>query len=191
MNMKSEKNRKEVLPGDALAVSEEFLPGRNAYDADGTVRALLMGTMVKDLQQREIGVRPAVVAKIPSVGDVVTGQIETAQSSVSNMKIYYINGVPSRGGFVGLIFLREDRGARGIRRTQVKLGDVVRAKVVSTMNAMIHLSIGEPHLGVIATLCSNCGRPLSEEGGRARCNECGNQEDRKFADDFGRQPIQP
>jgi exosome complex component CSL4 len=190
MNMKSEN--KNVLPGDALAVSEEFLPGKNAYDADGTVRALLMGTLVKDLQEREIGVKPTVVAKVPSVGDVVTGQIETAQSSVSNLKIYYLNGVPSLSGFVGLIFLREERGGgRGMRRTQVKLGDVVRAKVVSTMNAMIHLSIGEPHLGVIATLCSNCGAPLVDDGGRARCNNCGNQEDRKFADDFGRQPIQP
>jgi exosome complex component CSL4 len=191
MKMKSD-NQKKVLPGDALAISEEFLPGKNAYDADGTVRALLMGTLVRDLQEREIGVDPAVVAKIPGVGDVVTGQIETAQSSVSNMKIYYLNGAPNQGGFVGLIFLREERGAgRGMRRTQVKLGDIVRAKVISTMNAMIHLSIGEPHLGVIATLCSNCGRPLSDDGGRARCNECGNQEERKFADDFGREPIQP
>jgi exosome complex component CSL4 len=181
----------KVLPGDALAVSEEFLPGKNAYDASGTIRALLMGTPVKDLKQREISVKPTVVAKMPSVGDVVTGQIETAQSSVSNLKIYYVNGARSSAGFVGLIFLREERGGRGMRRTQVKLGDIVRARVISTMNAMIHLSINEPHLGVIASLCSNCGRPLSEEGGRARCYECGNQEDRKFADDFGRQPIQP
>jgi exosome complex component CSL4 len=190
MNMKSE-GKKRVLPGDALAISEEFLPGKNAYDADGTIRALLTGTLTKDLRQREIGVNPVSVAKVPSVGDVVTGQIETAQSSVSNLKIYYVNGLPTQGGFVGLIFLREERGGRGMRRTQVKLGDIVRAKVVSTTNAMIHLSIAEPHLGVIATLCSNCGRPLTEDGGRARCNECGNQEDRKFADDFGRQPIQP
>src|SRR5271169_1197136 len=126
MNMKSD-NQKKVLPGDALAVSEEFLPGQNAYDADGTIRALLMGTMVKDLKEREISVKPVAVAKVPGVGDVVTGQIETAQSSVSNMKIYYVNGAPTLGGFVGLIFLREERGGRGMRRTQVKLGDVVRA----------------------------------------------------------------
>ena len=103
-------NQKKVLPGDALAVSEEFLPGKNAYDADGTIRALLMGTSVKDLAQREVSVKPIAVAKVPSVGDVVTGQVETAQTSVSNMKIYYVNGAPSTGGFVGLIFLRDTRG---------------------------------------------------------------------------------
>ena len=78
-----------------------------------------------------------------------------------------------------------------MRRTQVKLGDIVRAKVVSKLNAIIQLSIGEPHLGVIATLCSNCGTPLSRGDGRARCINCGNVEERKFADDFGREPIQP
>jgi len=190
MNTKTSKE-KDVLPGDALSIPEEFLPGVNAYDADGTVRALLTGRMVKDMAQREVSVKPATVAKVPSVGDVVTGQIETAQTSVSNLKIYYINGVPTGAGFVGLIFLRDERGGRGMRRTQVKLGDIVRAKVVSTTNAMIHLWIGEPHLGVIASLCSNCGHPLREAGGRAVCDNCGNVEDRKFADDFGREPVQP
>ena len=190
MTMKSQK-QKDVRPGDALSISEEFRPGKNAYDADGTVRALLAGYAVKDMAQREVSVKPVAVAKVPSVGDVVVGQIETAQSSVSNMKIYYANGVPSAAGFVGLLFLRDERGGRGMRRTQVKLGDIVRAKVISTTNAMIHLSIGEPHLGVIATLCSNCGWPMRDSGGRATCENCGNVEDRKFADDFGREPIQP
>jgi len=187
----SENKQSRALPGDALAVSEEYLPGNNAYDADGTIRALQAGIVVKDLQQREINVKSTAVPKVPSVGDVVTGQIEVAQSSTSNLKIYYLNGKPTQGGFVGIIFLREERGGRGMRRTAVKLGDIVRAKVISTMNAMIHLSIGEPHLGVIASLCSNCGRPLMVSGGRAQCNNCGNVEDRKFADDFGREPIQP
>lgn len=185
-------NQKVALPGDALAVSEEFLPGKNVYDSDGTVRALLMGNVVRDFAQREVSVKPVSVAKTPSVGDVVTGQVEVAQTSTANMKIYYLNGFPTQGGFAGSILLREERrGGRGVRRTQVKLGDIVRAKVASTLNAIIQLAINEPHLGVIATLCSNCGRPLSRGNGRAKCNECGNVEERKFADDFGREPIQP
>lgn len=187
-----ENKQKIVLPGDALAISEEFLPGENAYESDGTVRALLMGREVRDLSQREVGVKPVALARTPSVGDIVTGQVEAAQSSTAHMKIYYLNGARTQGGFDGTILLREERsGGRGVRRTQVKLGDIVRAKVVSTLNAIIQLSISEPHLGVIATLCSNCGHPLSRSDGRARCGECGNVEERKFADDFGRESIQP
>ena len=51
-----------MLPGDAMAVSEEYLPGNHAYDADGTIRALQTGVVVKDLQQREINVKSTVVA---------------------------------------------------------------------------------------------------------------------------------
>ncbi|MGA2663382.1 MAG: exosome complex RNA-binding protein Csl4 [Nitrososphaerales archaeon] len=188
----NKQQQSRVLPGDPLAISEEYLPGPNAYDADGTIRALKTGTVFRDMKEREVDVKSNAVPKIPDVGDVVTGQIEVAQTSTSNVKILYLNGKPTQAGFVGILFLREERGGmRGMRRTAVKLGDVVRAKVSSTMNAMIHLSIGEPHLGVIVTLCSNCGRPLVPAGNRAQCMNCGNVEDRKFADDFGREPIQP
>lgn len=190
IKMKDDK-QKIVLPGDALAISEEFLPGKNAYDADGTVRALLAGNAVKDLSQREVSVQPVSIAKTPSVGDIVVGQVEAAQTSTAHLKIHYLNGVPKPRGFEGAIFMRDERGGRGMRRTQAKLGDVVRARVVSTMNGLIELSIREPHLGVIATLCSNCGYPLARADRGARCEQCGNMEDRKFADDFGREPIQP
>lgn len=186
------KNEKKVaLPGDSLAVPEEFLAGKNAYESDGSIRALLVGEVTRDLSKREISVKPFTTRRLPQVGDAVTGQVEAVQSSSANMKIYYINGQPSQGGFSGVIFLRDERSGRGMRRTQVKLGDIVRAKVMSLMNAIIQLSIDDPHSGVIFSLCSNCGRPLVKGDGRAKCEECGNAEERKFADDFGKEPIKP
>src|ERR1017187_10031917 len=104
----SENKQSRVLPGDALAVSEEYLPGNNAYDADGIIRALQTGIVVKDLKEKEINIKSTAVTRVPDVGDVVTGQIEVAQSSTSNLKIYYLNGKPTQGGFVGIIFLREE-----------------------------------------------------------------------------------
>ena len=188
----SKTKQKIALPGDQLAVPEEFLPGNHAYESDDAVRSLVPGYVTKDLSSREVSVKPISNVRIPSVGDVVTGQVETAQSNSASMKIYYLNGVPTLGGFSGTIFLRQERGGgRGIRRTQLKLGDIVRAKVFSTMNGIMQLGIDELHLGVIATLCSTCGKPLVSANGRAKCNECGAVEDRKFADDFGREPIQP
>src|ERR1700683_1164498 len=115
--MSANKQEQKVLPGDALAVAEEFLPGNNAYDADGIIRALQTGVVVKDMKGKEINAKSTAVMRIPDVGDVVTGQIEVAQSSTSNLKIFYLNGKPTQGGFVGIIFLREERGGgRGMRR---------------------------------------------------------------------------
>ena len=73
----------------------------------------------------------------------------------------------------------------------MKLGDVVRAKVSSTLNGMNQLSIEEPHLGVLATLCSVCGTPLTKDGRAPTCQVCGSVEERKFADDFGSPDIRP
>ena len=43
--MKETKKSAVVLPGDKLAVSEEFLPGRHAYDNSGSIRALVAGSV--------------------------------------------------------------------------------------------------------------------------------------------------
>jgi exosome complex component CSL4 len=180
-----------ALPGDFLAAPEEFLPGQNAYEQGDSVRASLSGRVERDLSKREVAVRPAVVARTLKVGDVVVGQVEAAMTSTAGVKIRYLNGVETLASFPGTVSTRSERGGRGERRTYVKLGDVVRARVVSTLNGMNMLSIDEPHLGVVAAMCSVCGAVLVRGDGRARCEQCGNVEERKFADDFGTANIQP
>lgn len=180
-----------ALPGDFLAFPEEFLPGKNTYEQQDSVRASLPGRVEKDLSKREVTVRPVASAKTPKVGDVAVGQVEAAMTSTAGVRISYLNGVETLAGFPGTIFTRGERGGRGERRTYVKLGDVVRARVASTLNGMNQLSIDEPHLGVVAAMCSVCGAVLLRGDGRARCEQCGNIEERKFADDFGQPNIQP
>ena len=188
--MPSEK--KPVLPGDKLAVSEEFLPGQHVYDDSGLLRALSVGTVQKDLKKREISVAAAALPGLLKVGDYVTGQVETAATSNSSVAIYYVNGKQTDKGFSGMLMLRSGRRERGGRGgPPVKLGDVVRCRIFSLLNGIIHLSIDDDRTGVIFALCGNCGKPLQKGGSKAKCVECGNVEDRKLAGDFGRTPIQP
>jgi len=188
--MKSE--RKAVLPGDKLAVSEEFLPGSHVYDDSGLLRALSVGTVVRDIKKREISVAPAAPADLLKVGDRVTGQVETAATSNASVVIYFVNGKPTDKGFSGMLMLRSGRRERGARAAPpAKLGDVVRCTVVSLMNGIVHLAMDDDSTGVVFALCSNCGRPLLRGGNRAKCVECGNVEERKLARDFGQTPIRP
>lgn len=180
-----------ALPGDFLAFPEEFLPGRSTYERQDSVRARLPGRVDRDLAKREVSINPAVVARTVAVGDVVIGQVEAAMTSTAGVRIAYLNGAETRAGFPATVFTRGERRGRGERPTYVKLGDVIRARVTSTMNGMNLLSVDEPHLGVLATLCSVCGTPLVPGDKGARCPECGNAEERKFADDFGSHTIRP
>jgi exosome complex component CSL4 len=181
-----------ALPGDLVALPEEFVAGENTYEAQDAIRARLAGRVERDLTKREVAVRPAAMAKTPKVGDLVVGLVEAAMTSTAGVRISYLNGVETPAGFPGTVFTRDrERGGRGERRTYVKLGDVIRARVASTLNGMNQLSVDEPHLGVVAGMCSVCGSTLARGDGRARCEVCGNMEDRKFADDFGRPDIRP
>jgi len=186
------KKTPPVFPGDKLAVSEEFLPGPHAYDDSGLIRALAVGSVQRDMKNMEISVKPAAKADLIKAGDTVVGQVEGAQASSANVKICYLNGKPTDKDFTGSLSLRsERRGRGGPRGPAVKLGDVVRCRVFSLLNGIIHLSINEDQLGVMYALCGNCGRPLLRGGTKAKCDECGNVEERKLAADFGRSPIQP
>lgn len=183
-----------VLPGDKLAVSEEFLPGAHAYDDAGSIRALSVGTVSKDFKNMEISVKPSVEPELIKVDDWVTGQVEGAQANSANVHIYFLNGAPTYKDFSGMLSLRGlSGGGRGARRTTpVKQGDIVRCRVFSLVNGIIHLTIDEPDMGVVAALCGNCGRPmLKGSATRLKCEECGNVEERKLARDFGSTPILP
>jgi len=190
--MKNSKAKK-VLPGDKIAVSEEFLPGKHTYDDAGLIRALTVGGVQMDVKSMEISVNPAVEASMVRVDDWVTGQIEVVQANSAGLKIYYVNGIRMDKDFSGTLSLRGFGGGRGARKgPPVKLGDIVRCRVFSLVNGIIHLSIDEVDMGVVHALCGICGRPLLRGGrDKVKCDECGNVEDRKLAADFGTIPIRP
>ena len=183
-----------VLPGDKVAVSEEFLPGPGTYEKSGLIRSLSVGSVQKDSVKMEISVVPASERELVRIDDWVTGQVEGGNASSATVKLYYLNGKPTFKDFSGMLTLRGlSGGGRGARRTTpVKQGDIVRCRVFSLLNGIIHLTIEEPDMGVVAALCSNCGRPLLKgNSSRAKCDECGNVEERKLAADFGTTPIRP
>jgi exosome complex component CSL4 len=181
-----------ALPGDKLAVSEEFLPGPHVYDDSGSLRALTVGSVQRDMRNMEISVKPVVKSKLIKVGDRVVGQTEAAQASSASVRIYFVNGTPTDKDFTGSLSLRSGRPGRGgPRGPPIKLGDVVRCRVFSLLNGIIHLSINEDDAGVLYALCGSCGKPLLRAGNKVKCDECGNVEERKLAADFGRSPIQP
>jgi len=183
-----------ALPGDRLAVSEEFLPGPNTYDDSGLIRALRAGSVFRDPKNMEISVKPAIEPDIIKVDDWITGQVDAVQANSANVHIYFLNGKPTYKDFSGMLTLRGlSGGGRGARRTTpVKMGDVVRCRVFSLVNGIIHMTIEEPDMGVVYALCGNCGKPLMKGSAtRAKCDECGNVEERKLARDFGTTPIEP
>jgi exosome complex component CSL4 len=190
--MQSDKKREIAMPGDKLAEIEELLPGNHVFDDSGHIRAAVVGSVVRDMRNMEVSVMPATRPQVLKPGDVVTGMVETAQTSSASVSVQYVNGKPSEAELTGSLLMRDSAPRRGARRSaSVKLGDIVRCEVQSLTNGMIHLSLNGEGAGVVFARCSNCGRPLIRAGSRLKCDECGNVEERKLAGDYGESPIRP
>jgi exosome complex RNA-binding protein Csl4 len=184
-NQSSEDQSKHVLPGEFLAAQEEFEAGEGSAVIGGNVIATRIGSPRADMSQRVMAVLPARhdIAKLPQVGDHVSGTVESAASSVAQVKIEAVNEVPSSKELSGMLSLREDR-RRG-RASPLRAGDVIRAKISSTKNAIYHLVMDDPSCGVIYTVCSFCGgRVIALGHGAIKCTECGATDDRLLSEDF-------
>ena len=183
--MSSRKERK-ALPGEALAVVEEFEPGEGTYSAGESIRASSLGIAQFDLKQRKVIIKSPVKKQIlPLKGNTIEGVVESAQPSVANIRITGINGEPSNANFSAMLIVRQDMHQRRQRRSIIaKPGDFIRATVISTKNAIIQLSLEHEKDGVLTSVCSICGGAVVKINDRVKCKECGYVEERALSPDF-------
>jgi len=179
------EKKKRIIPGDKLAVIEEFNASDGAYVDRDTIRASRLGMVDHDTKKREIKIEPLQKVKnMPMVGDNIIGLVEVVQSNIANIRIHYINDKRVTSGFTGMLILRSEKTSRR-KATICKLGDIVRAKVRSHENAIIHLSIAANDSGVIFATCSSCGEIAKRFDKKIKCDNCGLIEERELASDFG------
>lgn len=178
-------NPRFVLPGDNLGEEEEFEAGSGSTNLGGKVVASRIGEVAPDMANRMMIVKPAKrdIAKLPEVGDFIVGTVQSAASSIAQVRIDAINDVPSSKDLSGMLSMRDDRHRRSF--SALRAGDVVRAKVTSTVNSIYHLSLEGSGCGVLYTVCSFCGARVVALGrGAVKCTECGSTDDRLLSDDF-------
>lgn len=173
-----------TIPGDKLAVIEEFEAGEGTYVDDGVIRASTVGVVHKDVVNKKIMVKRERVNKLPEVGDLIIGQVESVQPPEVYVRIHFINDSPSQKGFVGILLLRESE-SKG-NKLPCKAGDLIRARVAANVDMIIILTLSCPNCGVVYAFCSLCGGKLVKTNVRLKCVECGNVEYRVIASDYGK-----
>ncbi len=183
-----QKSGQLVVPGDNLGVIEEYEPGPGTYVEEGTIYSLTTGRALMDLLNKKVSVYPGVKASgVPRVGSIVVGQVTEVQNKQATVRIFQVGDRVLSGFFSGLLHV-SDVSPRYVESMYdvCKPGDVVRAKVVSDKNRVFHLSINERDFGVLYAFCSRCGHVLALRKFRMHCDECGNLERRKPAQDYGK-----
>ena len=187
METKTEKTKRSrlAIPGDKLATIEEFVPGRGSATSGDEIVSTVVGDVEADMANRVIIVKAmkSVDKELPKTGDLVIGHVDSAQPSMAQITIIAVNDRESDKELSGMLSMREDRRRR--TSSPLKAGDIIRARVASTKNAIIHLSLDDPKAGVLETVCSNCGGNVMALGrDRVKCKECGFVDDRILSEDF-------
>jgi exosome complex component CSL4 len=174
---------KHVIPGEKVGVIEEFDGDGDAIINHGIIRATKVGKVIYDMRRRVAMVKGVELkSHVPRVGETIEGFVESVQSNMVTVRITFIEGKPVYNNFLGYLYLSQGHVKM---RMPCKLGDVIRARVGNVNNGVIFLSINEPRLGVIRTLCALCGMEVVRiKPNFIKCTSCGHVDYRKLSIDF-------
>ena len=168
-----------VLPGDKIAIIEEYEAGSNACDYGQVVRATVIGESEVDKKNRLVNVKNNKPISIPEKDDIVIGTVEAVMGSMIAVMIKYINSRPVKSQVECIC------ATRNIRKKNVALvKDLVKLKIIGQINGSIHATIQDPELGVLFTKCRKCGKSVKPLRDIIKSVECGWTDDRKLSNDF-------
>jgi exosome complex component CSL4 len=181
-----QKSGKFVIPGEKLGVIEEFMPNSGTHEEEGSIFSTRIGYLLLDHENKKASVYPkAINYNVPNVGNIVEGEIIRVHSSTVTIRINKIGEKFVHSSLSGIIYISDISFTYTDEISNAfKVSDKVRAKVISFMNGIFHLSTKEPNLGVVNSSCSICGNSLIHKGRNLQCKNCENIESRKTAIDY-------
>jgi exosome complex RNA-binding protein Csl4 len=177
-----------AVPGKILGTEEEFIAGANTVQVGSDILAAVAGKeMEKD---KVVSVKQApIVPTYLRPGDFVVGRIEEIFEPVALIGLGYATDEKGRTRQIstpGYAVLHASRVKDGYVKNihdEVKIGDIVRARVDELKKEDVALTIRERNLGVIIAFCTSCRVPMKRNGGVFNCAKCGASERRKFAEE--------
>lgn len=176
-----------VLPGEEVAVVEEYEAGEGTFEEEGRVYAAQPGRLALDTERR---VARVVALNPPAhmrVGDVIYGTITDIRPSMVEAQVVAVHGRDRQvaGEIEASLHISKIANAYvEDPRDAMRLGDIVRARVIQT-DPSLQVTTAERFLGVVLALCSNCRGPMERRGDQVHCPRCDLTDRRKMTADYG------
>lgn len=175
------ENKGIITPGETLATEEEYAAGKNTRVVRGKIISTALGKAEFDDANKEVRVIGKTIEEVRD-GDVVTGQIMLVKESSATVHLLSAeNGKKITSFSVAQLPIRNISNEYVTELKKIiKIGDIIRARVMSASELGIDLTTKEKGLGVVKAYCSNCRKEMNYLNGKLNCPECGSIEDRKW-----------
>ncbi|AKG39034.1 MAG: exosome complex RNA-binding protein Csl4 [Infirmifilum sp.] len=165
-----------VVPGDALGVEEEYLPGYGVYVDGGYLKAKLVGTPQLDMIHRVLELKSVKRTALPlSPKDIVYASVEFIRDPVAYVRIFYVENKktelqPPVSGVLTVSNISSSR-VKSLYDV-IGYGDILRAYVAEPGGPPYLLSIKGREYGVLVARCPKCLTPMKLRGLRLVCPAC-------------------
>jgi len=176
-----------MLPGEFIGTEEEYLEGNGTYLEDGKLYASVAGDLHVDSKHRA-----TIIAKdkIPDmrVGATVYGKVDEVFESKAFVTLEFseISRKKKTIKMQGIIQVSEIKNEYvRVLRDELKVGDIIKGKVIDVTPFNVIISFKNRGLGVIKAFCSKCRQELSLKGNILECGNCGNKENRTLGFPYG------
>ncbi|MFH0927133.1 MAG: exosome complex RNA-binding protein Csl4 [Candidatus Micrarchaeota archaeon] len=183
------ESKKWVTPGALLGTEEEYVAGDGTYTDGSKIYASVLGEL--DDSERTLSVKQKGTVSAPRVGAVVIGRIEMVVDPIAVVSVHEIvDGSGARYPISGENFiLRVQNIRQGYVKNikdEMRIGDIIRAKIVEIKDGECQLSTDGPELGCIRAFCSNprARYPLVKTNAGFVCAQTEAKENRKAAPDY-------
>ena len=175
------------MPGDEIALLEEYVPGAGAYEEDGVVYSEYAGFLTLDPVEKIASVEPVKQTGALHKGDIVYGVIRSIRSMMAVVDTLEIEGRTREiaGSTNGTLHISKmsTRYVSDVERV-FRLGDIIRAEVISA-EPSLQLSTARADLGVVLALCRRCRKPMIRKGRALYCEDCEITENRPVSARYG------
>ncbi len=173
-NKQNDSDDNWVLPGDKIAIIEEFLPDETCYEQDGVIYSKVLGRVVTDLKKHKISVIPKNPHHSIKNGDIGVGRVEFMKKTIASVNIYHLNqeNLPIPANAV----LHISEASRGFVKNMYEVarpGDWLRFRIIRAIKP-VYISLIGDGLGVVISYCIHCGHELEYK--RRNMLECPNCE---------------
>jgi exosome complex component CSL4 len=182
------KKRREVFPGDEVAVEEEYLASDGTFASDGKIYASQIGILELDGDEMTAKVISPNPPNILKEGDIVFAVVADTRSTMATADVVATDGkLRDVGGekYATIHVSKISPGYTDDVSKELRKGDHIRAAVIG-IRPSLQLSTKDEHFGVVRSLCSRCKTELVRKGKtQLYCEQCDRSFTRKLADDYG------
>ncbi|MFX0051092.1 MAG: exosome complex RNA-binding protein Csl4 [Candidatus Hermodarchaeota archaeon] len=185
-NNDHDSNNDWVLPGDKIAVIEEFLPDETCYEQDGGIYSKVLGRIVTDPKKHKISVIPKKPYLDIKIGDLGVGRVELIKKQNASVNIYQINQILIPLPISAMLHISEVSLDFVKNMYEVtRPGDWLKFRIIRS-NKPIYISLIGDKLGVIVSYCIRCGYELKfKRRNTLECPNCNLIQPRMISREYG------